>query len=119
MIRTIFLLVYGLLLVGLALRRLRQRRLKERYFLLFVAVGLPFLLLAIWPDRVVYFSNLLEIEKPTLLVLTLAAFVILMLFELLTIVSVQDRKLTTLAQEVAMLSERLRQAEDEAGVDDE
>lgn len=118
MIRTLFLLALGILLLTLALRRLRQRRLKERYVLLFVAVGLPFLVLAMWPDAVVYFSDLLQIEKPTLLVLTLTAFVVLMLLELLTIVSVQDQKLTALAQELAILAHRA-EAEDPAGTPDD
>lgn len=104
MIRTLFLLAYGSLLLSLAFRRLRQNRLKERYVLIFAIVGLPFLLLAVWPDGIVFVSELLAIEKATLLVLSLAAFVLLMLFELLTIVSVQDQKITALAQEIALLN---------------
>lgn len=107
MIRTIVLLTLGVLLLALAFRRLRARRLKERYVLLFAFLGLPFLALAFWPDGIVYLSDLLQIEKATLLVLALTAFVVLMLLELLTLVSVQDQKLTRLAQEVAILADRL------------
>jgi len=106
-IRTIVLLTLGVLLLALAFKRLRQRRLKERYVLLFALLGLPFLALGFWPDGVVYLSDLLQIEKPTLLVLALTVFVVLMLLELLTLVSVQDQKLTRLAQDVAMLAERI------------
>jgi hypothetical protein len=106
-IRTIVLLALGVLLLALAFRRLRQRRLKERYVVLFALLGLPFLALGFWPDGIVYLSELLQIEKATLLVLSLTAFVVLMLVELLTLVSVQDQKLTALAQEIALLNERL------------
>jgi hypothetical protein len=110
-IRTIVLLTLGVLLLALAFRRLRERRLKERYVVLFALLGLPFLALGFWPDGIVYLSELLQIEKATLLVLSLTVFVVLMLLELLTLVSVQDRKLTSLAQEVALLNERLDRVE--------
>lgn len=110
MIRTIILAVFGVTLFILAVRSLRAQRLKERYVLLFLAVSAPFLVLAAWPDGVVWLTQRLEIEKPTVLVLGLSAFVILMLFELLSIISVQERKIAALAQVVGLLSEQQRSA---------
>lgn len=98
MIRTIILLTFGGLLLLLAVRRLRTQRLKERYALLFLFTGLPFLVLAVWPDGIVYLSERLAIEKPTLMVLILTGFVLLVLLQLLSIVSVQDRRIATLTQ---------------------
>jgi hypothetical protein len=108
MIRTIILVGYGLLLLTLSLRSLRAQRLKERYVLLFTLTGLPFLVLAMWPDGIVFLSDVLEIEKPTLLVLALAAFLILIIFELFSIVSVQERRITSLAQHVGILLQERR-----------
>lgn len=108
MIRTIILVGYGLLLLLLSLRSLRAQRLKERYVLLFTLTGLPFLVLAMWPDGIVFLSDVLEIEKPTLLVLALAAFLILIIFELFSIVSVQERRITSLAQHVGILLQERR-----------
>lgn len=108
MIRTIILAVFGVTLFMLAVRSLRAQRLKERYVLLFLAVSAPFLVFAAWPDGVVWLTNKLDIEKPTVLVLGLAAFVILMLFELLSIISVQERKIAALAQVVGLLTEQQR-----------
>jgi hypothetical protein len=102
MIRTIFLAVYGIGLIALALRSLKAQRLRERYVLLIIGIGVPFVVLALWPDGIVYLSTLLKIEKATLLVLLVAAFLILVIFELLSIVSVHERKIARLAQELAM-----------------
>lgn len=106
MIRTIILLTYGLGLIFLALRSLRAQRLRERYVLLFVGIGLPFLILSLWPDGIVWLSTTLRIEKATLLVLLVAGFLILVVFELLSIVSVHERKIATLTQLTAILVEQ-------------
>ena len=106
MIRTIILLTYGLGLIILALRSLRAQRLRERYVLLFVAIGLPFLILSLWPDGIVWLSNVLRIEKATLLVLLVTGFLLLVIFELLSIVSVHERKIATLTQLTAILVEQ-------------
>lgn len=106
MIRTLVLLFLGGALLLMAIRSLRAMRLKERYALIFFFTGLPFVVLAYWPDGIVFLVDLLEIEKATLMVLTLAVFLILMLFKLLAVVSVQERKITALTQTVAILMEK-------------
>jgi hypothetical protein len=107
-IRTIILGLYGAALIVLAFRSLQAQRLRERYVILFTGIGLPFLLLAAWPNGIVVASQLLRIERPTLLVLLVAGFLILVVFELLSIVSVHERKISTLTQESAILQELLR-----------
>ena len=107
-LRTLLLIGYGCLVIALALRSLRAQRLKERYVLLFLFIGLPFLLLGFWPDGIVLASKWLGMEKPTIMVLALAGFLILVIFQLLSIVSVQDRRITSLTQEVGLLREELR-----------
>ena len=105
MIRTIFLALYGAGLIALALRSLKAQRLRERYVILFVGIGIPFLVLAMWPDGIVFLSNLLRIEKATLLVLLVSAFLILVIFELLSIVSVHERRIVRLAQDIAIMKQ--------------
>ncbi len=89
----------------LAVRRLRQFRLKERFTLLFLLLGLPFLVLAVWPRGIEHLARFTQITESTLMLLCVSVFLILTVFELLTIVSVQDRKITTLAQMVGILME--------------
>jgi len=64
------------------------------------------MILAIWPRGVEILSSLLRIEQKTITLLCVTIFLILVVFELLTIVSVQDRKITTLAQMVGILMEK-------------
>lgn len=108
MIRTLILLIFGGLLLWKAMRNLRKQKLKEKYALLFAGCALPFVTLAVWPDGIVAVSDFLGIEKATLLVMSLSIFALLMIFELLKIVSVQDRKITTLAQEATLLRDELK-----------
>jgi hypothetical protein len=105
-IRSLILVAFGGSLLLLAVRRLRQFRLKERFVLLFLFLGLPFLVLAVWPRSVEILSGITRIEQPTVMLLGVSVFLILTVFELLTIVSVQDRKITTLAQMVGILMEQ-------------
>ena len=111
-IRTLILLVVAAAIMLLTLRSLRAQRLKERYVLLFLITGLPFLLLALWPDALVEVSDFLEIEKHTLLILCVAVYFILTTFELLSIVSVQSRHLDALGQHLAILEEEQRRLRD-------
>lgn len=110
-IRTIILLTFGFMVLYLVLRSLRAMRLKERYALLMLFVGLPFLILAAWPDAVVFLSEHLQIEKPTLLVMGLTGFVVLIIFELLSIVSVQERKIASLTQMLGIVMHKQKELE--------
>ena len=106
MIRSIVLLVYGGTLLLLAMRSLRAQRLKERYVLILIFIGLPFLILAIWPEALAKLAQLMDIPYQTVLVLALAGFLLVELVELLSIISVQDRRIATLTQVVGILMEK-------------
>lgn len=93
------------------MRRLSRYRLKERYTLVFLFIGMPFVALALWPDAIGYLSDKLGIQYHTLIILFVTAFFALSTMELLTIVSIQDRKIANLAQIVGILmSEQKQQA---------
>ncbi len=101
-------MIFGGTLLLLAVRRLKQFKLKERFTLLFLLLGLPFLILAVWPRGVEYLAGITHINQQTVMLLCVSIFLILIVFELLTIVSVQDQKITTLAQMVGILMEHQR-----------
>jgi hypothetical protein len=90
----------------LAVRRLRTYKLKERYALLFVFLGLPFLLLAFRPSAVGWMAAHLGVQYTTLALIGVSVFLFLIVFELLTIVSVQDQKINALTQLVAIMMEK-------------
>jgi len=100
-------------LLLLAVRRLRTYKLKERYALLFLLIALPFVALAFWPEGVGWMAGRLGIQYNTLALICVSVFLFLVIFELLTIVSVQDQKITALAQLVAILMEKQKLAEPE------
>lgn len=106
MIARIILLVFGATVLTMAVRRMRTYRLKERHMLMFIFIGLPFLALSVWPTGLGWIAERLHIEYHTVSMLCLAAFLILVIFELLTIVSAQDRKISTLAQMVGIMMEQ-------------
>ena len=108
MIRSLILVIFGGSLLLLAVRRLKQFKLKERFTLLFLMLGLPFLVLAVWPNGVEFLARISGMEQKTVMLLSVSIFLILVIFELLTIVSVQDQKITTLAQMVGILMEHQR-----------
>jgi uncharacterized membrane protein len=88
-------------------------KLKERYALLFVLIGLPFVALSFWPDAVGWIAGKLTINYTTLALICVSVFLFLIVFELLSIVSVQDQKITSLAQLVGILMEKEKLADPE------
>jgi hypothetical protein len=102
-LKQLILLCIGGGLLLLAVRRLSQYRLKERYTLGFLFIGLPFMALALWPNAMGRLGGLLGIDYRTLMLLSVTAFFLLMVLELLTIVSLQDRKITALAQTLGLV----------------
>jgi hypothetical protein len=104
--RSLFLVAFGGILLVLAVRRLRTYRLRERYALVFALLGLPFIALAFWPDGVGWIALRLNIQYNTLALIGVSCFLFLAVFELLSIVSVQDQKITALAQLVGILMEK-------------
>ncbi len=113
MLKSLILLLFGGGLLLLAVLRLRRYRLKERYALVFLLLGLPFFVLAAWPNAVGKIADLLDMDYRTVTLLSVATVLALMVFELLTIVSVQDQKITALAQLVGILMEKQKLAEPE------
>jgi len=118
-IRGIILLALGLFVVLMALRSLRAKRLKEEYALLYVFIGLPFLVLAVWPDAIVLISDLLQIEKATFLVLVTGSFLLMILFKLTSIISVQDRRINSLTQLLAIMNEQRQHQSSDSPADSE
>ncbi len=105
-LRNLIALALGAAILFMAIRSLRAGRLKERYALIFVLTGIPFLVLALWRDGVGYLANLLDIDYRTLALIGVTTFFMLMIFKLLSIVSVQERRITTLTQHVAILMQK-------------
>ena len=66
-----------------------------------------------WPNAIGAIADSLDMDYRTVALLCVASVLTLMVFELLTIVSVQDQKITALAQLVGILMEKQKLAEPE------
>ncbi len=69
-------------------------------------------MLAVWPRLLEKVSLWLEIDYRTIMLFCVSTFLFIIVFELLSIVSVQDNRIATLAQMVGILTEKQRQAEE-------
>jgi hypothetical protein len=113
LLKSLILLGFGVTVLLLAIYRLRRYRLKERYALMLIIVGAPFLVLAFWQNAVGNIAEVLGIQYTTFSLLCVTAFLFVMIFELLTIVSVQEQKINTLSQMVGLLMEKRPVEQDE------
>jgi hypothetical protein len=104
--KQIILLAFFATVLIAAIARLRAYRLKERHVLLIIFLGMPFLVLAMWPEAIGWLAAKMGIEYHTVSLLCLTGFLILMIFELFTIVSLQERRIATLAQIVGIMMEK-------------
>ena len=86
--RSAFLVLFGGLLLTLAIRRMRAYRLRERYALAFALLAVPFVCLAFWPDAIGWIATTLNIQYNTLSLLGVTSFLMLAVFDLLSIVRI-------------------------------
>ena len=95
----------GILLVIVEL--VRRRRLKEEYSVLWIVTGLVLLVLSIWYGLLLKITSLIGAVLPssTLFFFGLT-FVMLMLLHFSVRVSLLERRIMTLAQEVALVNAR-------------
>ncbi len=111
--RNLIVLVIGGLILTLTVRSLRAGRLKERYALLFMFLGLPFLVLAVWRDGMGILAQWLHVDYRTLTILMVTTFMVIMNLKMLSLLSVQEKKINELAQRLGVLSLRDTDGEDE------
>jgi hypothetical protein len=104
-------LASSLLLLGV-LELVRRRRLMERYALLWLLAAIVTLALAAWPGALGQISKAIGIAyPPTALFVVAFAFVLFLLLHFSTVVSRLSDQTKVLAQRVALLEERVTEAE--------
>jgi hypothetical protein len=106
---TIAATVASLLLLLVVLELIRGRRLKERYALLWLATGVVLLVLSAWRDGLNTIAAWLGVSTypPAILFAAATVFVVLVLLHYSTVLSKLADDNVTLAQEVAILRERV------------
>jgi hypothetical protein len=100
--------VFCLCFVLLTVELIRRRTIEERYALLWLLLGLSMTLLSFFPAVLDRFSRLVHVHyAPSLLFLIGLLFSLVFILHLTMVISKLHRRLTRLAQELALLqSER-------------
>ena len=92
---------------------IRSQRLKEEYSLLWIFFSVVFIVLSFWRSGLDYISDFLGVAYPPaalFMVLLMAVFLILIEFSI--IISKLSNKNKSLAQEIALLKQRLENIEE-------
>jgi len=88
---------------------IRRNRLKERYALLWLAAGVAMIVLSAWHGLLEWVTKLLGFEVPSNgLFSVVLLFLILIVFHFSIAISMEAERSRRLAQEIALLKERLR-----------
>lgn len=109
----IALLVLSFLLFGFVLELVRRDLLKERYALLWLATSLFGLVVGIFPSLIIRLSNLLRFQMLTLLFVLAFVFTLAIVLGFSVIISRLTEHNRKLAQELALLANRLERYEDQ------
>jgi hypothetical protein len=103
---------FAVLVVVLEL--VRRRKLQERYSMLWIATAIVLFVLAIWSSALQGISNVVGIAyPPTTMFVAAGLFFLLMLLHYATVLSRLTDQNTRLAQQLALMEERLLAAERE------
>jgi hypothetical protein len=108
--------IASVLLLLVVFELIRGRRLKERYALLWIATGVVLLVLSAWRGGLNTIAGWLGVSgyPPAILFAAATLFIILVLLHYSTVLSKLTDDNVLLAQELALLEERLRRLETEA-----
>ena len=99
-----------------SLHQIRRGRMSLNHSLLWILVSLILLLLAIFPGIAYWISSVIGIGLPiNMIFLSFSLFSIILFIYLTNVVSKEDRITRRLTQQVALLEERIRALEAEAG----
>jgi hypothetical protein len=99
--------VVGVLAVIIEL--IRRHRLQERYALLWILTGVVMLFFALWRSALDRFAELVGVAyPPSALFMVAGLFVFVVLLHFSTVLSRLSEQNKTLAQQIALLEQRLR-----------
>jgi acid phosphatase family membrane protein YuiD len=104
--------IASIVLILVVLELIRSRRLRERYALLWLATGAVLLVLSAWRDALNTIAGWVGVTTypPAVLFAVATVFILVVLLHYSTVLSRLSDQNAILAQQVALLEERLSQA---------
>lgn len=101
--------IAALVLLVIIFELIRSRRLHERYAILWLVTGATILLFAIWRDGLDTLADIVGIAYPPSALFMLALlFILIVLLHYSTVISELSERNVRLAQDIALVEERLR-----------
>jgi choline-glycine betaine transporter len=110
------LFIFSILLFGLILELVRRRQFKERYALLWLATSLFGVLVGVFPTVIVWISKLVHVQFLTVFVALAFVFLLGLVLSFSVVISRLSEQNRELAQELALLANRLRHWEEKDGL---
>ena len=109
---SIFAAIASILLLLVIFELIRSRRLQERYALLWVMTAVVLLVFAIWRDGLNVLARTVGIAyPPSALFLLAAMFILVVLLHYSTVISELAERNLMLAQRIALLEQKLKEAD--------
>jgi heme A synthase len=108
----IALMLLSLVLVGLVLELVRRDYLKERYALLWIATSLTGLIFGIFPQVIIWITGILNFQLLTTLYVISFLYTLGIILAFSVIISHHTERTRILAQEVALLTNRINHLEE-------
>jgi len=109
---SIFAAIASILLLLVVLELVRSRRLQERYALLWVMTAVVLLVFALWRDGLNVLASTVGIAYPPSALFMLAAvFILIVLLHYSTAISELAERNLMLAQRIALLEQKLKEAD--------
>jgi len=98
------------IVVLVTVEMIRRRKLREEYALLWLAASLALTVLAIFPDIPIRLNRLLNIDYQTIVMILVFLFLGMIVMHFAVVISSHAEQIRQLAQQVAILENRLSQA---------
>lgn len=112
---SVLLILTSALTLFTILRKIRSAKVQIEYAIFWILFSVALLLIAIFPDVIIWTSGLLGFQSPTNMVFLIIIFVlILRLFQLSLQVSQLEYKVRELVQKIALEHEQSHKEEDES-----
>jgi hypothetical protein len=109
---SIFAAIASLILLVVIFELIRSRRLQERYALLWLVTAVVLFVFAVWRDGLNVLAKTVGIAyPPSALFLLAALFILVVLLHYSTVISELAERNLMLAQRIALLEQKLREAD--------
>jgi len=117
MFHRVGLMVLSLLLLILILELVRRRRFKERYALLWLATAGCGVIVGLFPGIIVWLSKVMHVQFLTVFFVLALLFLLGLVLSFSVVISSLSEQNRELAQELALLANRLKETETRNGTD--